>query len=128
VYFALGRGAVGGGRLRSEPFTAGALERQLAEVAAECLTRASCVQIDRAANVISASPIFSWRQEEFVGSYADRAATAFANRSPIERAILAFIEPNLLTTEREFLAAGNFKVEFAPFDWTLNDLTGRGGR
>ena len=29
LFFALGRGAVGGGRLRSEAFTAAALERQL---------------------------------------------------------------------------------------------------
>ena len=48
--------------------------------------------------------------------------------TPIERAILAFIEPHILTTEREFLEKNQFKVVFKPFDWSLNDLTGRGGR
>ena len=52
----------------------------------------------------------------------------FATRSPIERAILAFIQPHVLTTEREFLERNQFKVVFKPFDWSLNDLTGRGGR
>ena len=57
-----------------------------------------------------------------------RRRAAFASRSPIERAVLAFVEPKLLTTEREFLGKNQFKVAFKPFDWTLNDLTGRGGR
>jgi hypothetical protein len=52
----------------------------------------------------------------------------FASRSPIERALLAFVQPRLLTTEREFLAKNDFKMVYKPFDWGLNDLTGRGGR
>jgi hypothetical protein len=38
MYFALGRGSLGGGRLRSEAFTAARLEQQLASVAAECVS------------------------------------------------------------------------------------------
>jgi hypothetical protein len=128
VYLALGRGAVGSGRLRSEAFTAAGLERQLAEVANECVTRAQCVAIDRGQNKVMVSSIFSWREKEFSAAYADKAAPAFSSRSPIERAVLAFVEPRLLTTERDFLAANAFRVEYAPFDWSLNDLTGRGGR
>src|SRR5947207_3184841 len=37
VYFALGRGAIGGGRLRSEPFAGAKLETQLTETANECI-------------------------------------------------------------------------------------------
>jgi hypothetical protein len=128
VYFALGRGAVGSGRLRSEAFTAAGLERQLAEVANECVTHAQCVAIDRAQNKVMVSSIFSWREKEFSAAYADKAAPAFSSRSPIERAVLAFVEPRLLTTERDFLATNEFRVEYAPFDWSLNDLTGRGGQ
>jgi hypothetical protein len=128
VYLALGRGAIGSGRLRSEPFTGAALERQLSEVASECLTRATCVEIDRLRNVVSISSIFSWRQQAFVDAYASQAPAVFSTRSPIERAILAFVDARLLTTERDFLAANEFKVEYRPFDWHLNDLTGRGGR
>jgi hypothetical protein len=128
MYFALGRGSVGGGRLRSEAFTAAGLERQLAEVANECVTRAQCVAIDRGQNKVMVSSIFSWREKEFSAAYADKAAPAFSSRSPIERAVLAFVGPRLLTTERDFLAANEFRVEYAPFDWALNDLTGRGGQ
>jgi hypothetical protein len=128
VYFALGRGAIGGGRLRSEPFAGTKLETQLTETANECIARAQCVHIDRNADKVEANSIFSWREKEFTAAYAAGAISAFANRSPIERAVLAFVTPKLLTTEKEFLGKNTFQVVYKPFDWTLNDLTGRGGR
>jgi Protein of unknown function, DUF547 len=128
VYFALGRGAEGGGRLRSEAFVASRLEQQLSEAAAECDTRAQCLQIDRDGGKMTVSAIFSWREKDFVAAYAEKAPGVFSDRSPIERAVVAFVEPKLLPAEREFLAKNTFKMAYKPFDWTLNDLTGRGGR
>jgi len=128
VYFAIGRGAIGGGRLRSEAFAAGTVEAQLAEAASECVNRSQCIQIDRGNNKVAVSPIFSWREKDFTDAYADKAPKVFAGRSPIERAILGFVEPRLLTTEKEFLETNTFQLAYAPFDWALNDLTGRGGR
>jgi hypothetical protein len=128
VYLALGRGAVSSGRLRSEAYTAAQLEQQLTEVAHECLTRPECVQFDREAGKMSVNAIFSWREKEFTAAYAEKASPAFANRSPIERAVIGFVEPRLLTTEKEFLAKNTFEMVYKKFDWSLNDLTGRGGR
>ncbi len=128
LYFALGRGAVGGGRLRSESFAADTVEKQLAEAASECVTRAECIHVDAATNKLMTSAIFSWHEKEFVAAYAEKAAPAYANRSPIERAILAFVQPKLLQTERDFLEKNTFEVAFKAFDWSLNDLTGRGDR
>jgi hypothetical protein len=128
LYFAIGRGAVGGGRLRSEAFSADILEKQLAEVASECVTRAECIQVDGATNRLMASAIFSWHEKEFVAAYADKVDPLYANRSPIERAILAFVAPKLLQTERDFLEKNTFQLAYKPFDWSLNDLTGRGDR
>ena len=125
VYFALGRGAVGGGRLRSAAFTGDDLERQLSEVKAECVRRSQCVQVDRANNRVLASSIFSWRSAEFVSGYSGEGDPLFANRSPIERAVLAYIDPHLLPAEREFVTRNGFELRFSPFDWELNDLTGR---
>src|SRR5437773_9743386 len=128
AYLALGRGSVGGGRLRSEAFSPERLEAQLTEVANECAGRSECVQIDRQNNRVVLSAIFSWREQEFAAAYSGSAPAAVANRSPIERAVLALVEPKLLTTEREFLEKNQFQVSYKPFDWLLNDLTGRGGR
>jgi hypothetical protein len=128
LFLALGRGAVGSGRLRSEAYAASRLEEQLVAAAAECLANSHCVNIDRGANQVQVSSIFSWREKDFVQTYASQAPALFGARSPIERAVLAFVDMKLLTTEREFLEKNAFEVEYAPFDWSLNDLTGRGGR
>ncbi len=128
VYLAIGRGSIGGGRLRSEAFAPDRLEAQLTSVANECVNRPQCWQADAGSNTVFVSSVFSWRDKDFVAAYAGAAAPAFASRSPIERAVLAFVDPNLLTTEREFLGKDQFKVVFKPFDWSLNDLTGHGGR
>ena len=128
MYLALGRGAQGSGRLRSEAFSGAKLETQLAEAAAECANRAQCVRIDREANTLAVSAIFSWREKEFTAAYADKAPAAFAQRAPIERAVIALLQPKLLTIEKEALEQNTFRLVYTPFDWTLNDLTGRGGR
>jgi len=130
VYLALGRGAVGGGRLRSEAFAPDTLETQLEQVQAECASRVDCVQLDRENNKLLARPIFSWREKDFSGVYADKAPAGFSSRAPVERAVIAFVEPKLLTSEREYLDknADTFQFAYSAFDWTLNDLTGRGGR
>jgi hypothetical protein len=128
LYFAIGRGAAGSGRLRSEAFVPARIEEQLADVAAECVTRAQCIRIDRETGKVNVSSIFSWREKDFVAAYADKAPEAFANRSPIERAVVAFVFAKLLPAEKEFLQKNTFQVVYTPFDWTLNDLPGRGGR
>jgi hypothetical protein len=128
VFLGLGRGALGSGRLRSEAFTAQKLETQLNEAALECATRARCLTIDREADTIGVSSIFSWREKEFAAKYADSAPAAFASRSPIERAVITLLQPKLMTIERDVLAKNNFRLAYIPFDWTLNDLTGRGER
>jgi len=115
-------------RVVAVDFNPETLERQLTEVAAECVSHAQCATIDRAANKMAVSSVFSWRSKEFSAAYSDKAPPAFGTRSPIERAVLAFVDPMLTLIERNFLARNEFSVEFSRFDWTLNDLTGRGGR
>jgi hypothetical protein len=128
VFLALGRGGMSSGRLRSEAFTPDALDRQLAQVAEECAGRIACVQLDRPGRLLRVNAIFSWRREQFSAAYASRADPVFASRSPIERAVVALIGPHLLPAEREVLQRNEFTMEYQPFDWSLNDLTGRGGR
>jgi hypothetical protein len=125
VYLALGRGAVGSGRLRSEAYTGGRLERQLAAVQSEFVSDQEMIRVDRLANMVSVTPILSWREPEFVSAYDPGATGTFAQRSPIERALIAFVLPNLLPLEKDMFLKNQFKVEFHEFDWRLNDLTGR---
>lgn len=127
LYLALGRGAVGSGRLRSEAYTGARLGAQLEAVQADFVNQREMLQVDRLGGRIAVTSIVSWHEREFVTAYDKGAAGPFAQRSPIERAVLAFIMPNLLRLEREYVEANTFQVVFTPFDWRLNDLTG-GGR
>jgi hypothetical protein len=72
------------------------------------------------------TPIISWHEAEFVEAYDKDAAGTLSQRSPIERAIVAFVMPRLLPLEKEFVQKNEFRVAFQTFDWRLNDLTGGG--
>ena len=124
LYLALGRGCVGGGRLRSEAYTGERLEGQLAEIQSEFVNNAHLYRLDSLTNTVSVTPIISWREADFVEAY-DKHEPAFAQRSPIERAVVAFIAPHLLPSEKEFIQKNEWKMAFLEMDWKLNDLTGR---
>jgi len=123
---ALGRGSVGGGRLKSEAYAAGRLDTQLTSMTDEIVTRHQMVQVDIARNRLSVSPMFSWRQGVFDAQLADRAPAVYATRSPIERAVLALIDPLVTPLEGAFLRQNQFRLVFHDFDWRLNDLATRG--
>ncbi len=126
LYLALGRGAVGSGRLRSEAYVADRLKQQLDDLQQEFVSEQAMIKIDRSANVVSVTPILSWRSAEFIDAYDPGPKGPMTERSPIERAIVAFVTPRLLPLEKEFLQQNQFKVTYHPFDWRLNDLTGGG--
>ena len=122
---ALGRGAVGSGRLKSEAYTEARLDAQLGEMAREVVMRREMVEVDPASNELSVSAMFSWREAAFA-TLADRAPTLYATRSPLERGLLALIDPVIVPNEAAFLKKNQFRMVFHDFDWKLNDLTGRG--
>ena len=123
LYFALGRGAVGSGRLRSEAYTGERLEKQLADIENEFVANRYMYRVDKLTNTISVTPIISWREADFIAAY-DKADPIFAQRSPIERAIITFIRPHLLPLEKDLVQKNEFKIVFHEMDWRLNDLTG----
>jgi hypothetical protein len=121
---ALGRGAVGSSRLRSEAYSAGRLPEQLESIQKEFVTEQRMLKVDRSTGEVAATPLLSWHEAEFVAAYASKAGERYASRSPIERALIAFISPHLLPLEKEFIDENKFKVTFQSLDWRLNDLTG----
>jgi hypothetical protein len=124
VYLALGRGSVGSGRLRSEAYTGDRIMQQLDAIQQQFVSERTMVRIDRAAGQVSVTPIVSWHDAEFIAVYDKGPSGPLAERSAVERAIVAFISPRLLPLEKEFLQKNEFRVTYHPFDWRLNDLTG----
>jgi Protein of unknown function, DUF547 len=124
LHLTLGRGAIGSGRLRSEAYTAERLAAQLDDVQKEFASETNMIKIDRDAGRIAVTAIVSWNSDHFIKAYDTGANGPLAQRSPIERALIAFIKPHLLPLEREFVEQNTFSVTYQPFDWRLNDLTG----
>jgi hypothetical protein len=122
---ALTRGAMGGPRLKSEAFTADRLDSQLETMAGELVSSRDLVFVDIPNERLSVNPLFSWREDVFTRSLAGRAPAIYASRSPLERAVLSLIDPLLVPSEAAFLRKNTFAMVFSPFDWKLNDLTGR---
>jgi hypothetical protein len=123
VSLALGRGAVGSGRLRSEAFSAKNVDRQLDEAKTQFATTPRWAKVDALGGKVSISPILSWRGPAFVEEYADDSYD-LPKREPIERAVIGFLRPHLLNAEEEFIRKNTFQLTYEPFDWRLNDLTG----
>ena len=96
---ALGRGAVGSGRLRSEAYSASRLTEELDSIESEFVTRHRLFKMDRTTGVVSPTAILSWHEAEFVAVYGSKAGDRFASRSPIERALVAFISPHAAARE-----------------------------
>ena len=125
AFLALGRGSVGGGRLRSEAYDPKRLEAQLEQVAAESLARREIIRLDIMNNQLSVTPVVSWREPQFVAAFEKKAPDVFNQRSPIERAVIALIRPYLKPSEVLYLEKNTFRVAFHEFDWRLNDLSNR---
>jgi len=124
LYLALGRGAVGSGRLRSEAYVGSRLDAQLTAVQSEFVADQMMLKIDRLTGQMSVTPLLSWHEAEFVAAYDKGASGPFAQRSPIERAVIAFVTPHLLRLEKAFVEKNEFQIVFHQFDWRLNDLSG----
>jgi hypothetical protein len=123
VYVALGRGAVGSGRLRSEAYAAKLVGRQLDHAKAQFATTPRWVKIDALGGKVAISPILSWRAPAFIAEYAS-GSYDLPKRQPIEQAVIGFLRPHLLEAEQEFIMKNTFQLTYEPFDWRLNDLTG----
>lgn len=123
VLFALARGTLGAPRLRSEVYRAERLDEQLDEAVKQYIVRANVFRIDRAGGTIEVSALFSWREAVIVRTFSG-GGEMWANRSPLERALMTLAYPHLFPSEREFLALNTWQMTFGDYDWRLNDLTG----
>lgn len=129
VFLLLGRGAIGTPRLRSEAISAARIEAQMNDAVAECARRVTCLAIDEARGTITVTPIVSWRQNEFIATFAMGPPPAggpeLQGRSPVERAVVTMVYPHLFDGEQQYIDKNSFQMTFGEIDWRLNDLTGR---
>ena len=102
--------------LRQEPYTGEKLGAQLDDQVSKWLSTQG-LQIDRAQNRVSISSIFKWFGEDWQKQYS--ADDKFVG-SAKERAALNFISNYVSPQDREYLAQGNYKLDYLNYDWSLN--------
>ncbi len=105
--------------LRNEPFTADQLDDQLDDQTRRFLSAEDRFRIDREAGKVYVSKILEWYGEDFVFSY--EADEGFAGANEAERAVMHFLSGYVGDEDRAFLEAGNYAIEYLPYDWSLNE-------
>jgi len=123
LHMALVCAAKGCPPLRSEPYTAARLDKQLDDQSRTYLASPAGLRIDLAGSKVLVSSIFKWYGDDFVGKYTPRKG--FAGLDKTERAVAGFCARYLGAGSRRYLAAGGYDVEYLDYDWSLNGRVGR---
>ena len=118
IHAALVCAAVSCPYLRQEPYTAENLDAQLDDQVEIFLSRKEVFEIDREKGEVRLSAIFDWFKEDWIASFG--TDEGFAGNEG-ERAVLNFITGYLSEEDSEYLKAGNYKVKYSNYDWSLNE-------
>lgn len=116
IHFALNCASLGCPELPATPFSAGELEVELARETARFLADAHNYRLDFEARVVLLSSIFDWYERDFTDwvsrnhpELPDTLRSWLTSHLPAERA-------------RALDACDDCRIEFVPYDWSLNDL------
>jgi hypothetical protein len=126
IHLALSVGARGGPRLMREAFTGPKVEGQLFLLTRQFVNDPAKVDITPGRKKIRISKVFKWYGSDFNLDFG--TPQPIGKLSPIESAVLSFLAYYLGDEAKsEFLEDGAYKIEYLPFDWSLNDQVGQPG-
>ena len=115
IHVALVCAAVSCPKLRNEPYLGSTLDAQLDDQARSFLADFQHFHMDAARETVRVSEIFRWYAEDFAARNVARTDKAALERS----AIVNFASRYLSRAELAFLATAH--IEYAPYDWALNE-------
>ncbi|MFQ5902341.1 MAG: DUF547 domain-containing protein [Candidatus Binatia bacterium] len=121
IHFALVCASRSCAPLRSEPYVGEKLIEQLDDQVKVFLRDSKKNRFDREERVLYLSKIFQWFGDDFVRRFGNNG---FPNHGKKIRAVLSFISHYLSPKEREFLAWPDLRIEYLPYDWSLNEQAG----
>lgn len=119
IHMALVCAAMGCPRLLHEPYEGAKLDAQFDEQTRDLLRHPKKFSIDRRRRAVHLSPIFKWFGEDFTKTYKPRRG--FGDHSDSERAVLHFVSKHLDAADARYLEAGDYKVKYLDYDWSLNE-------
>ncbi|MGV2829847.1 DUF547 domain-containing protein [Myxosarcina sp. GI1(2024)] len=104
--------------LRNEPYRGDNLDAQLDDQVTTWLSDPQRgLKIDRQNNIVAISSIFDWYGKDWIASYGtDEGFTG----NQKQRAVLNFISNYVSPEDAEYLRAGNYRLEYLDYDWSLN--------
>lgn len=79
-------------------------------------------KFDARTRKVEISRIFEWFGDDFKARYASKGLTG---RSAKESAVINFLQKYLQGADRDLLASNRFSIGYLPYDWSLNEQTGR---
>lgn len=104
--------------LRNEPYRGDRLDVQLDDQVTTWLEDSQRgLNIDRQNNTVSISKIFDWYGDDWISSYG--TDDGFTGNKK-QKAVLNFISNYVSAEDAEYLRAGNYKVKYLNYDWSLN--------
>jgi len=115
IHMALVCAAVSCPKLRQEPYQGDRLEAQLADQTRTFLSNPRNFRIDRAGNKVYLSEIFRWYQDDFAPKDAAKKTGG------LQDGVIAFVMRYVGETERAFLMSGKYRIDYIPYDWSLNE-------
>ena len=104
--------------LHDEPFRGDDLDAQLDERVTTWLSNPQLgLKIDRQNNTVAISSIFKWFGEDWIPNYGTDEGFAGNDK---QKASLNFISNYVSPEDAEYLKAGNYRVRYLDYDWSLN--------
>lgn len=119
IHMALVCAAVGCPPLRTEPYRGHELDEQLDDQTQRFLDNPQKFRIDPTEGRVHLSSIFKWFGKDFVKTYGVEGK--FGKHGTTERAVLNFISRYVDDKMAEYLASGEYEIEYLEYDWSLNE-------
>jgi hypothetical protein len=122
IHLALSVAARGGPKLMREAFTGPKVEGQLFLLTRKFVKDPAYVDITPGRKKIRISKIFKWYEKDFKLDFGTPEPRG--KFSEDDNAVLSFLAYYLENeTKGEYLQEANYKIEYLPFDWSLNDFS-----
>ena len=125
IHFALVCAARSCPPLRPGAYTADSLDSELTVAARAFLADSTRNSFRIRGGAIRLSKLFDWYGQDFVDAAPLISAPAVKASRPAERALLTCLAPWLPPRAAAALAKARVRIEFLPYDWSLNDVPRR---